>query len=715
MRHLFSMSKKGLYLALAAGLAALILTAVPFKAVLADGEIAIDKTNFPDPVFREDVKKSYDSDQDGKLTPSELDNIKYIYCSDKDVKTIKGVEFFTKLESLWVGENQISKVDLSHNTELNDLSIYSNKLTELDVTNNTKLQILTVYGNEIKELDVSKCKELKDLNICNTKISTINLSNNKKLVNFYCSEAAITSLDLSKNTALEYLTCTNNKIKKLDLSKNTALEFVYAEGNLITDINLKGLDKLKTLGLMGNKIQKVDLSTNKALQDLWLSENQLSSIDVTKNTNLINLVIGSNKLKELDLSKNTKLETLNIATNNFTTIDVSKNKKLDSLYIADNNFKKINIANNTQLRALDCEGNNISSLDLSKNPRLRILVCAYNPISKLDVSKQIGLEVLEVQGTKISKVDVKNCSGIKHVLKEGEISVEKGRIDEDIIKYEYEYETSEDYVYECLKYEASMTVDDGTKGSVKLDKSNAQLVCGKTMTLKATLKDISGKVFWKSSDESIATVSSSGKVTTKMAGTVTVFASAGGKKAACKITVLYKDVTNEKDFWFIPTNELTRMGVVKGYDKQTMFKPANECTRAQMLTFIWRLMGTPEPKSDKCTFSDVKSSDYFYKPVIWAVEKGITTGYSGGLFKPQNVCTRAQTVTFLWRLSGKPTPKSDKCKFSDVKKDAYYYEPVVWASEKGIVAGYSDGTFKPQGKCLRRQMVTFLLKYYRGW
>ena len=196
-----------------------------------------------------------------------------------------------------------------------------------------------------------------------------------------------------------------------------------------------------------------------------------------------------------------------------------------------------------------------------------------------------------------------------------------------------------------------------------------------------------------------------------MAGTVTITASAAGKTAQCTVTVLYKDVINPNEFWFGPTNYLTAAGVVKGYDGQTTFKPANDCTRAQMVTFLDRLQGEPKTKSTRCKFPDVKSSDYFFKPVIWAVEQGITTGYSDGKFKPKNVCTRAQTVTFLWRMANKPAPSISKNPFSDVKKGDYYYKAVLWASEKKIVAGYDDGTFKPEGKCLRRQMVTFLYKY----
>ena len=129
-----------------------------------------------------------------------------------------------------------------------------------------------------------------------------------------------------------------------------------------------------------------------------------------------------------------------------------------------------------------------------------------------------------------------------------------------------------------------------------------------------------------------------------------------------------------------------------------------------MVTFLWRLNGSPKPTSSTCKFGDVKKEDYFYNAVIWAAEKGITTG-TNGKFNPQEVCTRAQTVTFLWRMAGKPSVASSKNPFSDVKKDAYYHDAVIWASAKKIVAGYDDGTFKPQGKCLRRQMVTFLYKY----
>ena len=257
----------------------------------------------------------------------------------------------------------------------------------------------------------------------------------------------------------------------------------------------------------------------------------------------------------------------------------------------------------------------------------------------------------------------------------------------------------------------NVVIQDSQTVKLSLDKTSANVVCGKNITLNATLKNASSSITWKTSDEKIASVDSLGKVTGRIAGKVTITATAAGKTAKCVVTVLYKDVTKSSDFWYDPTYYLTFKGVVKGYANQTEFRPSNDCTRAQMVTFLYRLQGEPKTKSSNCQFKDVKSSDYFYKPVIWAVEKGITTGVSKEKFDPQGVCTRAQTVTFLWRMANKPEPKSSKNPFNDVKNLDYFYKATIWASEKKILAGYDDGTFRPKGKCLRRQMVTFLYKY----
>ena len=175
----------------------------------------------------------------------------------------------------------------------------------------------------------------------------------------------------------------------------------------------------------------------------------------------------------------------------------------------------------------------------------------------------------------------------------------------------------------------------------------------------------------------------------------------------------FSDVTNEDDFWFAPAYWGASNNIVYGYSDGT-FGPAKECTRAQMVTFIWRIAGKPNPEITNSPFSDIEKSDYFYKAALWGNENHIVEGYKDGTFRPQNLCTRKQAVTFLWRLADRPEPDSMDSKFSDIKESEYFYKPVLWASELGIVAGYEDGTFKPSGKCLRRQMVTFLYKFCKN-
>ena len=142
-----------------------------------------------------------------------------------------------------------------------------------------------------------------------------------------------------------------------------------------------------------------------------------------------------------------------------------------------------------------------------------------------------------------------------------------------------------------------------------------------------------------------------------------------------------------------------------------LFGPNQPCTRAQIVTFLWRAAGSPEPKSMN-NFSDVSADSYYAKAVAWAVENGITTGTGDGRFSPDATCTRAQSVTFLFRAIGKLV--DSKAEFSDVLTDSYYANAVAWAVENGVTNGIGDGLFGPNNSCTRAQIVTFLFRAYQG-
>lgn len=142
----------------------------------------------------------------------------------------------------------------------------------------------------------------------------------------------------------------------------------------------------------------------------------------------------------------------------------------------------------------------------------------------------------------------------------------------------------------------------------------------------------------------------------------------------------------------------------------TAFSPNKTCTRAQAVTFLWRAMGKPNPVSTKNPFTDVTESDYYYQAVLWAAEQGITKGTGKTSFSPHADCTREQVVTFLWRAKGSEEPASETLPFEDVAPDSYARNAILWAVENGITNGTSKTTFSPHAYCSRAGIVTFLYR-----
>ena len=169
----------------------------------------------------------------------------------------------------------------------------------------------------------------------------------------------------------------------------------------------------------------------------------------------------------------------------------------------------------------------------------------------------------------------------------------------------------------------------------------------------------------------------------------------------------------EKGHWaHDPIDWAVASGVTNGTGPHT-FSPDKTCTRAQIVTFLWRTAGSPEPEATNNPFSDVKPDAYYYKPVLWAAETGVAAGTSHSTFSPDAGCTRAQVVTFLWRFAGCPEPTAATNPFTDVPSGTYYTKAALWAAENGVTAGTGKTTFSPDRTCTRGQIVTFLYRYQK--
>ena len=184
-----------------------------------------------------------------------------------------------------------------------------------------------------------------------------------------------------------------------------------------------------------------------------------------------------------------------------------------------------------------------------------------------------------------------------------------------------------------------------------------------------------------------------------------------GEEGESQLTGKPFDDVSESDYFYQPILWAAGNNIAAGTGGGKFF-PSLACTRAQVVTFLWRAMGKPQPEEVATGFSDVSESNVYLDAISWAVENGITSGTSATTFSPNATCTRVQMVTFLWRVMGKPQPTSTYNPFTDVSESDYFYIPVLWAIENGITAGTSATTFSPNAPCTRGQVVTFLYRAF---
>ena len=244
----------------------------PFQPVV---QVGIDKTNFPDDNFWNYLLEQ-DYGKDGVLTDEEIRNITVMDVSEKEIKSLKGIEYFTALRTLNCSDNELTELDISGNTALDTLDCRYNELTALDVSKNTALRSLDCSINELTELDLSKNTALTHLSCDDNKLTALDISKKTELTYLSCDFNELTALDVSKNTALTVLSCSGNSLTSLDISKNTALELLRCSGNALTALDVSANTSLVYMACDSNQLATLDLSKNMALNKLLCCNNQIS-------------------------------------------------------------------------------------------------------------------------------------------------------------------------------------------------------------------------------------------------------------------------------------------------------------------------------------------------------------------------------------------------------------------------------------------------------
>jgi len=372
--------------------------------------VAINEKNFPDKVFRKYVLDNLDYDKDGSLAVDEITDSVAVEIAESGVKDLTGIEYLTNLHVLICSGNEITKLDLSKNTELKHLDCSNCQLTKLDLRKCRQLSNLYCTENQLTELNISGLSELTTIFCWNNEIKTLDVSSCSELTELQCYDNKISKLDLRKCSQLRYLVCYGNDLTSLDLSKAPKLNYLCCDDNKLTELDLTGQKEIEVIVCGQNQIASLKLGKKPNLTFLDVSNNKIGNLDISSFENLTDYCCNGCGLTELDVSHNTKLTFLACYENKIAKLDVSNNPELNALYCDENPIGILDISKNTKLEHLSVYNCGLTSIDVSKAPALKNLDCSENPIGTLNVTKNTKLEYLQAYGCGLTSLDVSKCS-----------------------------------------------------------------------------------------------------------------------------------------------------------------------------------------------------------------------------------------------------------------------------------------------------------------
>ncbi len=657
--------------------------------ITAGSGIPIDSLRFPDEKFRDYVGSRFDVDENSFFNDAERSAVTEIYCSLNNIASLQGVEYFPNLTILACSDNQLTSLDLSGNPALTKLDCIMNQITRLDVRQNTALTELDCSGNQMNALNIAGCNNLSELSIYGNQLENLDVRDAQKLkylvehfphqttdfgFDYYASETASISFDPTttfvssgEGILIDAVNFPDDSFRKFvsrdfDTDKNSFLN--DAELDAVTELHfhslftesLKGIEfftELKFLDCSYNQITELDLSRNTKLTVLKCSENKLTSLDLSQNTKLTEVICKENYLSRLDVSKNTALEVLSCTENRLFCLDVSNNTALTELGVYFNQLMSLDVSKNTALKELGCNYNELTSLDVSKNTTLVNFYCKGNQLTSLDLSKNTAIKVLDCYDNQLTSLELGRNTNLEFINCAWNQLASLDLRQVSTLNYAlgwYQWTGTEpvyDDFYEAIQY------GEAPKGELIVDERTEFRF---NMNPFGDVKE--GKYYYT--------------------------------------PILWA-------YYHDPQ--------VTGGTTADSFGWNKNCTREQIVTFLWKAAGAPEPVNTGNNFTDVKSSKYYYKAVLWAVENNITGGVGDGTkFGVGQPCKREQAVTFLWKACGSPEPTTTNSPFDDVKEGKYYYKAVLWAVENKVTGGISDLLFGVGKTCTRAQIVTFLYK-----
>ena len=619
MKHMRKLLALLLALTLACGLLPAALAAAPAAPAEPDAAIVvINSYNFPDENFRDYVLNVLDLDHDYSLNDAEIAAATLIDVREADISSLKGIEFFTALQTLDCSLNPIDYWDFSNVQSLQKLNCSRCDLVYLSVSGNASLKELDVSGNELTSLDVSNNTQLENLNVRANNIVQIDVSKNLTLKNLIVGGNDLVLIDVSKNLALEKLECGANKLTSLDVSKHLAL---------------------------------------KVLDCGW---NKLTSLDVSNNTQLEELYVGGNNLTSLDVSKNTKLNKLKCHVNSIATLNIGNCPNLVDAY-------KNGIRYNGVWEAVEYWSYWLKSSDYE------LTVDKTTEISTVHTASDLGNYTFDFRSGPVEHPGFDIGLELVVMSNQGDIVISSGGhnvslLDLDLdghsdVRIYFKNGTGYFYVdsHTNLRGTYTLTVSEAVKNAFA--SSGLDYYSSFTFQYPSPWnpftdvkegKDYYDAILWAYYHDPQVTAGVSattfgvGKAV-KRGDAMFYLWVAAGKPEPTLTKSPFTDVTDPKAYYYKAILWAYENGITKGVSA-TEFGRKKTVSRRDMLAFLYKQQGSPAPTLTKSPFTDVTDPKaYYYKAVLWAYEKGIERG-SGGKFNGKTNCLRETVVLWMYRV-----------------------------------------------------------------
>ena len=717
----------------------MVFSLLPFTASAAGSVTPIDEKNFPDPVFREYVRKVAGSTYLNDTIVRQIEvldvswsNIQKVLGKRDPITSLRGIKYLKYVRDLNCSGQELTTLNLELNMRVEKLNCAGNQLTDLWLhPKGNSLKYLDCSVNKLTALDLSKSSELIELYCNGNQLTALDLSANTKLQKINAQTNALTTLDTRNLPELTYLDLQANfDLKSIDVSKSTKLESLNVAQGKLTSLNVKNNRKLVELEVHCNQLTALDVRSNYLLKDLACFENQLTALDLSSNVALEYLGVGENPIAELNLHPLSSLKYLYCDKMQLKKLDVSRCPELQLLHCYDNQIETLDLRSNKKLQTLKCQNNRLSWLDLSSNTALdpAKVDCSGN-VYGIKVDRNLQYKVYPdlpcygaTEGTYFTAARASDWTGgtVSKVDGWDVLTLDNASVKEVTYKYDtgnakigkvaFTLKTEVPAKYITISFDPN-----GGTGTMKPMRVKA----GENYTLpECTFTPPEGREFagwlavngtvYPAGTKVISSYDQSFKATwkDKEAAEVTIsFDPNGGTGTMQPMKVKSGEYFTLPECTFTPPEGKEFTGWLAPNGNEFPAGESVYSTGDSVLKATWK--DTTEVDVTQM-FTDVEKN-WAYPGIQYCVTHGIMGGMGDGTFAPTGTTTRAQIVQILYNLEGTPAV-SGTTPFTDLT--ANWYKPaILWAYQNNVVAGTTPTTFDPERPVTREQIAVILTQY----